>query len=145
MARATSSFPVPVSPTIEAPAIVTPAKTSPVIAPAPAPDAHIAVTPAIAAPATIQPAAAPAAHNPTTAPAVTRLSSPPVQVAPTNQIETVTGDIYSKVYVEKVVSDGIIISYAPRNGAMAMTKIFFYELPKVLRQRYEPKPKDAGT
>jgi hypothetical protein len=66
-------------------------------------------------------------------------------VAPTNQIETVTGDIYSNVYVEKVVSDGIIISYAPRNGAMAMTKIFFYELPKVLRQRYEPKPKDAGT
>jgi len=64
-------------------------------------------------------------------------------VAPTNQIKTVAGDIYRNAYVEKVVSDGIIISYTPENGGMAMTKIYFYELPNELRQRYEPKPKDV--
>jgi len=46
--------------------------------------------------------------------------------------------------VEKVVSDGIIISYTLSNGGLAMTKLYFYELPNDLRQRYEPKPKDTG-
>jgi hypothetical protein len=65
-------------------------------------------------------------------------------VAPANQIKTVAGDIYNNTYVEKVESDGIIISYTLGNGGMAMTKLDFYELPNDLRQRYEPKPKDAG-
>jgi hypothetical protein len=98
----------------------------------------------VAAPTTTQPAAAPATHNSTTAPAATRSPSPRAQVAPTNQIKTVTGDIYNNAYVEKVVSDGIIISYSLDNGGMAMTKLFFYELPNDLRQRYKLKHKDVG-
>lgn len=87
---------------------------------------------------------APAKPKPTPAPAATRSPSPPARVVPTNQIKTVTGDVYNNAYVEKVVSDGIIISYTLDNGGMAMTKLLFYELPNDLRQRYEPKPKDTG-
>jgi hypothetical protein len=65
-------------------------------------------------------------------------------VLPTSQIRTTTGDIYQNAYVEKVVSDGIIISYKLDNGGMAMTKLLFYQLPAELQQRYEPKPKDVG-
>ncbi|MGD0350967.1 MAG: hypothetical protein ABSB84_11750 [Verrucomicrobiota bacterium] len=44
------------------------------------------------------------------------------------------------MFVEKVVSDGIIISYTPDNGGIAMTKVDFYDLPNDLRQQYERKP-----
>ena len=82
--------------------------------------------------------------KPTPAPAATRSPGPRARALPTIQIKTATGDIYSDAYVEKVVSDGIIISYTLDNGGMAMTKLLFYELPNDLRQRYEPKPKDTG-
>ncbi len=108
------------------------------------PTAPLAVPAAVAAPTTTQPAAAPATPNPIPAPAATQSSNPPAQLVPTNQIVTVIGDIYRNAHVEKVEPDGIIISYSPRTGGMAMTKIYFEELPKELRQRYEPKTKDVG-
>jgi hypothetical protein len=43
------------------------------------------------------------------------------------------------VYVEKVESDGIIVSYTPAHGGMGMTKITFDDLSAELRQRYEKK------
>jgi hypothetical protein len=61
-------------------------------------------------------------------------------VAPTFQLRTITGNTYKNVFVEKVVSDGIIISYTPDNGGIAMTKVDFYDLPNDLRQQYERKP-----
>ncbi len=108
------------------------------------PTAPLAVPAAVAAPTTTQPAAAPATPNPIPAPAATQSSNPPAQLVPTDQIVTVIGDIYRNAHVEKVEPDGIIISYSPRPGGMAMTKISFEELPKELRQRYEPKTKDVG-
>jgi len=65
-------------------------------------------------------------------------------VAPSSQIKTVKGEIYNNARVEKAVSDGIVISYSLDNGGLAMTKLYFYELPNDLRERYEPKPKDTG-
>ena len=82
----------------------------------------------------------PAKLKPNPAPAAPRSSSPRAPVATGYQLKTASGDIYNNVYVEKAVSDGIIISYAPENGGIAMTKIYFYELPNDLRQRYEKNP-----
>jgi hypothetical protein len=59
------------------------------------------------------------------------------------QLRTVSGDIYENAFVEKSVPDGIVISYRPHNGGIAMTKLFFYELPPDLRQRYEKQPAPA--
>jgi len=82
--------------------------------------------------------------KPAPAPAAPRPSSPRAPVAAGYQLRTASGDIYNNVFVEKAVSDGIIISYAPENGGIAMTKIYFYELPSDLRERYEKKPANAG-
>ncbi|MGD0350383.1 MAG: hypothetical protein ABSB84_08745 [Verrucomicrobiota bacterium] len=116
--------------------------TAPVAAPAR--KASAVVTPTVVAPATTQPAAAPATPNPIPAPVATQSSRAPAQLVPTNQIMTVSGYTYKNAHVEKVEPDGIIISYTSGNGGMAMTKLYFEELPSELRQRYEPKPKDAG-
>jgi hypothetical protein len=67
------------------------------------------------------------------------LSSPPVKANPANEIATTTGAIYKNVYVEKVESDGIIVSYTPTRGGMGMTKIYFDDLSAELRQRYQKK------
>jgi len=62
-----------------------------------------------------------------------------VKAKPTNEIATASGAIYKNVYVEKVESDGIIVSYTPALGGMGMTKIYFDDLSDELRQRYEKK------
>jgi hypothetical protein len=62
-----------------------------------------------------------------------------VKAKPTNEIATASGAIYKNVYVEKVESDGIIVSYTPAHGGMGMTKITFDDLSAELRQRYEKK------
>jgi hypothetical protein len=96
---------------------------------------------AVVAPATTvtQPVAAPATPKPTLASAATESSSPPVKAKPANEIATISGAIYENVYVEKVESDGIIISYTPARGGMGMTKVLFGDLPTEWRQRYEKK------
>ncbi len=77
--------------------------------------------------------------KPTPAPAPTKSSSPPVKAKPTDEIATLSGAIYENVQVEKVESDGIIVSYKPSRGGMGMTKILFTDLSDELRQRYEKK------
>jgi hypothetical protein len=44
------------------------------------------------------------------------------------------------VYVEKVESDGIIISYTLTDGGLGMTKIDLDDLSGELQQRYGFKP-----
>jgi hypothetical protein len=72
-------------------------------------------------------------------PAAAKLSGPPVKAKPTNEIATASGAIYKNVYVEKVESDGIIISYTPPRGGMGMTKVLFDDLSPELRQKYGKK------
>ena len=67
-----------------------------------------------------------------------------MKAKPTNEIATASGAIYKNVYVEKVESDGIIVSYTPARGGMGMTKIYFYDLSAELRQRYEKKKADEN-
>jgi hypothetical protein len=93
----------------------------------------------VAAPTKTQPAATPATAKPTPAPAATESSSPPVKASPNNEIVTASGAIYKNVYVEKVESDGIIVSYTPTRGGVGMTKLYFDDLSAELRQRYQKK------
>ena len=130
-------------PAAVAPATEAPAVTAPVVATPPrVPEVIAAVVPAVTVHAMAKPAAAPVVHKPAPAPA--RLSNPRKPVAPSEQIKTLAGDVYNNVYVEKTMADGIIISYTPQNGGLAMTKIQFDELPNDLRLRYEPKPKNPS-
>ena len=154
--------PVATVPAAEVSAVVAPAVTTPVVAPvvvAPAPKTSAVVTPAVvgpvavvpvavapaatarsvAAPTKTKPAVAPATPKPTPALAATKLSGLPVKVKPTNEIVTVTGEIYKNAQVEKVQPDGIIISYTPAGGGLAITKVYFEDLSAELRQRYEKK------
>ena len=54
------------------------------------------------------------------------------------EISTATGAVYKNVQVEKVESDGMIISYTPTRGGIAMTKVYFDDLSDDLRKRYQP-------
>jgi hypothetical protein len=83
-----------------------------------------------------QPAAAPATPGPIPQPAVTKSSGPPAMADSTNEIVTVTGQIYKNVRVEKMESDGIIISFPTASGGIEMTKIYANELTDALRQKY---------
>jgi len=47
------------------------------------------------------------------------------------------------VKVEKVDPDGIVVSYTPAQGGMAMTKIYFDVLSDELRQKYQKKQADG--
>jgi len=119
-----------------------PAASTPVAAPAavaPLTVAPAATAQSVAAPTNTQPATVPATPRPNPALAGTKSSSPPVKVNPTNAIVTTDGMIYENAQVEKVESDGIIISYTLPNGGWAMSKVYFNELSAELRQRYEKK------
>jgi hypothetical protein len=93
----------------------------------------------VVGPTKTQPAAAPATPKPIPASAATEPSSSPVKAKPSNEIATLGGAIYANVHVEKVESDGIIISYTPARGGMGMTKVLFNDLSAELQQRYEKK------
>ena len=54
-------------------------------------------------------------------------------------LETATGARYEGVQVEKIESDGVIISYVPSQGGMAMTKVYFDELSNDVRQKFMTK------
>jgi hypothetical protein len=106
-----------------------------------------AVTNTVPAAATIvnvatnaQPKAASVTPKPTPPVTATIVSKPPAKVAPTNQLVTLSGDIYNNVYVEKVQSDGIIISYTPKRGGIAMIKIYLYELSDQSQRRFGFNP-----
>ncbi len=118
---------LPAAPVKEVPATVAPA---------------IAVK-SVAAPTKIQALVAPPpATLKTNAPPVgTKALKPPAKLPPAEDLVTTTGAVYKAARVEKVEPDGLIISYVPAGGGMAMTKILFEDLPDPLRQQYEKKKK----
>jgi hypothetical protein len=116
-----------------APAIVTPA---PKISTAPAAPAAVAVVPAVVP----RPVVAPGGSSQTAAPARPGLpASAPGQSRPINELVTTSGAIYRNVEVERVLPDGIFISYTPTSGSWAMTKIDFQDLPHAIRQQYQKR------
>lgn len=120
-----------------------PAKPAPVV-PAAEPATPEVTTPAPVSPAAsdttpkpavkTQPAAVPSAPKPAPAVVVEKASPPPAR--PSNDLVTLTGATYQNVYVERVQTDGIIISYTPVQGGFAMTKIYFNDLSSEMRQKY---------
>jgi hypothetical protein len=145
----TAEAPVAISPEI-APSVVAPLSAAPaVVAPAPkvstapAAAASVAVVPVatagpVAVPTRTQPAAAPAMLKPSLGlHAATLPSSSPGPVRPANELATISGSIYKNVEVERVMADGILISYTPANGGWAMIKVYFQNLPTEIRQQYE--------
>jgi hypothetical protein len=120
-----------VAPVSAAPAVVAPA---PKVSTAPAPGASTAVVPI----ATPGPVAVPARTQPAAAPARPELpSSSPGRMRPTNELVTTTGAIYKNVEVQRVVADGIVISYTPAHSDWAMAKVYFRDLPAEIRRQYE--------
>jgi hypothetical protein len=68
--------------------------------------------------------------------AATLPASSPAPVRPANELTTTTGVTYDNVEVERVMLDGIVISYTPAGGGWAMAKVYFTDLSPELRQRY---------
>jgi hypothetical protein len=94
--------------------------------------------PVVAAPIKTPPAAALAILKTTMVLHAAALpSSSPGQARPATELVTTTGSIYKNVEVERVMPDGIIISYTPAGGGWAMTKVNFGNLSPEMRQRYE--------
>ena len=132
-AASAAATPVTVTPTAEVPMAVAPAI-------APAAVAPVSATPVVAAPAprvsTAAPTATAMATPAQTAPAGPFPSSSTGQARPSNELVTTTGATYKNVEVQKVTSDGIVISYTPAQGGWAMTRINFEDLPPDIRQKY---------
>jgi hypothetical protein len=128
-----AATPVTESPAAEAPVAVAPAV-------APATVAPVSAAPVVAAPAprvSTAPATAAAVATPAQATPVGAFpSSSAGQVRPSNELVTTSGATYKNVEVQKVTSDGIVISYTPAQGGWAMTRINFEDLPPDIRQKY---------
>ncbi|MGA3283501.1 MAG: hypothetical protein ABSD57_03450 [Verrucomicrobiota bacterium] len=60
-----------------------------------------------------------------------------------NCVTTVSGKVYEKIQVSKVEPDGVVVSYTPKEGGMAITKISFEELPDDWRDHYGYSPQKA--
>jgi len=75
--------------------------------------------------------------QPGPAPVVAKRSIPLAPAKPADEIVTTDGTIYSNPYVERVLSDGIIVSYSTASGGMGITKLFFDSLPDAVRRRYQ--------
>ncbi|HTY86565.1 MAG TPA: hypothetical protein VMB80_03795 [Candidatus Acidoferrum sp.] len=63
----------------------------------------------------------------------------PAKAASGFELATATGAHYKNVQVEKLEPDGVIISYTPAQGGMAMTKVYFSELSDEARQKFVKK------
>ena len=129
----------PATPVTETPAAEAPVAVAPAIAPAAV--APVSAAPAVVAPApraSTAPATAVAMTTPAqTAPVGTFPSSSAGQMRPSNELVTATGATYKNVEVQKVTSDGIVISYTPPQGGWAMARVNFEDLPPDIRQQYE--------
>ena len=94
----------------------------------------------VAVPAKPQPlAAVPVTPKANVTDPAAKAAQPKTKMPPANDLVTTTGAIYRAAVVSKVESDGLIISYVPRGGGIAITKLYFEDLPAELRQQYEPK------
>ena len=60
-----------------------------------------------------------------------------------SHVKTTTGKVYEKIQVSKVEPDGVVVSYTPEKGGMAITKIYFEELPDGWRKHYGYSPQKA--
>ena len=98
----------------------------------------------VAAPVVVAPAPTPASirtqspstsasPRPAPAPLAKQIASPAVIRKPPNDIVTIFGTVYKNAEVEKVESDGVIISYWTTDGGFAISKLDFKILPAELR------------
>jgi hypothetical protein len=111
----------------------------------PAHETSAAVAPAAsvrmvaAPPQELQPLTAPPKPKPAALIVGAKTTNPPKNGAATHDLVTTTGAIYKNAAVEKVEADGVIVSYSPAGGGLAIAKIYFDDLPAVVRQQYERK------
>lgn len=104
------------------------------------------LTPPVAPPpARSQIPAEPVAPKPVPPPAAIKAYKPPADKGATNVIRTVAGSVYRHAAVLKVVSDGILISYTPDQGGMAIIKVTADNLPRDLRQKYGFEPAETKS
>ena len=123
--------PAAVAPVSAAPAVVAPV---PKVSTAPAAAASVAVVP-VATPGPVAlPTETPAGRG--TGKAINCHQVRRGRARPANELVTTTGVIYKNVEVQKVMADGIVISYTPAHGGWAMTKVYFQDLPAEIRQQY---------
>jgi hypothetical protein len=111
---------------------------SPSVPAAKIPVAVAAASVAVVAPTKAQPAALPASLKPGPARAVIKTPVSPVTTQITNEIITIYGTVYKNPTVEKLATNGIIISYQPTGGGLAIAKIYFEDLTYADRQQYKP-------
>ncbi len=126
---------------VEKVVVVKPVAVAPVVV-APVIIVHAAPVAAPVVANKTQPAAELAMSSPTSpvlAPAVKKSLSQSAVQKPANEIATTDGTIFKNVEVEKVESDGIIVSYSSPGGGLGMSKIYFADLSAAVRQQYERK------
>jgi len=90
-----------------------------------------------------QPPAKPIVAKPVPPPVATKVYKPPADGGATNVVRTVAGSVYQHAAVLKVERDGILISYTPDQGGMAIIKITADNLPHDLRQKYGFEPAET--
>jgi len=71
------------------------------------------------------------------APAVAKPLAPRISEKPASEMKTTDGTVYNNPYVEKILPDGIIVSYSTASGGMGITKLFFDSLPDEVRRKYQ--------
>jgi len=124
---------------------VAPVETTPMVAPiaaapkAPAPASKISTVlpPVVAAPIKTPSIAALVLHK--TALVLHAAPLPPRPLAKAKEapaLVTAMGSVYRNAEVQRVMPDGIIISYTPAGGGWAMTKVNFEDLSPEMQQRY---------
>jgi hypothetical protein len=130
-----------VAPIAAAPKAVAPASKISTVLPPVAPVAvapAVASRPVVAAPIKTPSVAALVLHK--TALVLHAAPLPPRPLAKAKEapaLVTVTGSVYRNAEVQRVMPDGIIISYTPAGGGWAMTKVNFTDLSPEQQQRYE--------
>ncbi|MEI7535302.1 MAG: hypothetical protein WCK57_13120 [Verrucomicrobiae bacterium] len=89
-------------------------------------------------PAAIPPAAPPVTPRPKATPPARPLAKTPVAFEkPADNIVTIYGTVYRHAQVEKVETDGLVISYWTANGGFAVTKLDFRMLSPELQKQYQ--------
>jgi hypothetical protein len=122
--------PAEIRPTVFTNPVVVTAKPPPTPA-APTNSARLPAAPnASPTPPPVQPASKRALVTPT--PTIR-----PLKTQPANDLVTLTGALYKNAHVERVETNGLIISYVPARGGTAMTKVYFEDLSTEVRQQYK--------
>lgn len=131
-----SAMPLTEAPAAEAPVAVAPAIATVTVTPVSSVPAVVGPAPKVA---TAPAAAAAVAASPgtDTRPTRTLPNGSASELRPSNELVTTSGATYRNVEVQKITSEGIVISYTPAQGGWAMTKVYFKDLPPEIRQQYE--------